>query len=70
MLKSSKKYPPRDEAFIYVHLGEYDHALDLLEQEYREHRPQMCWIRGREVWQRLRGEPRYKKLLSDMKLSQ
>ncbi len=56
-------------AAMFVRVGEYDKALDLLEAAYAKHSPALVWIAASAVWQPLQGNPRYQSLLSRMRLS-
>ena len=53
-------------AGVYSRLGEKDKALRLLEIAYREHRPQMIWLKAGAGRSPLRFEPRFQSLLSRM----
>jgi len=50
-------------------LGEYERALDLLEQAYEERAGSVYGIKGSYLFEPLRGHPRFKALLAKMNLS-
>ena len=53
----------------YALLGENSRALDYLEQAYREHSTLMTHLKVDSSLDNLRGEPRFKRLLEQMKLT-
>ena len=65
----AKRQPISPLAFasIYVHLGQYDEALNWLERGYRQHLLAIVWIHARNNWAPLRSHPRFRALLATMK---
>jgi hypothetical protein len=53
----------------YALLGENSRALDYLEQAYQEHSTLMTHLKVDSSLDNLRGEPRFKHLLEQMKLT-
>jgi tetratricopeptide (TPR) repeat protein len=53
----------------YALLGENSRALDYLEQAYREHSTLMTHLKVDSSLDNLRGDPRFKRLLEQMKLT-
>jgi tetratricopeptide (TPR) repeat protein len=53
-------------AACYVALGEYDKAFELLNQYYKRHGNWMTWFKYDIVWDPVRNDERYKKLLAQM----
>jgi hypothetical protein len=48
-------------------LGDKEEALKLMEQGYREGAERMNWIKVDPLFDSLGGEPRFQKILADMK---
>jgi len=66
---SEKRYvPPYHMAYVYTGLGEYDAALDALEQAYAERAGAMYGIKGSFLFTALRPHPRFTALLRKMNL--
>jgi TolB-like protein/Flp pilus assembly protein TadD len=64
---SKKHYvAPTYESTVYLGLGEYDRAMDLLEKSYDERCWGMLWFRIGHNLKPLRGTPRFEKLLQKM----
>jgi tetratricopeptide (TPR) repeat protein len=64
---SKKHYvAPTYESTVYLGLGEYDRAMDLLEKSYDERCWGMLWFRIGHNLAPLRGTPRFEKLLGKM----
>lgn len=64
---SKKHYvAPTYESTVYLGLGEYDRAMDLLEKSYDERCWGMLWFRIGNNLAPLRGTPRFEKLLQKM----
>jgi TolB-like protein/DNA-binding winged helix-turn-helix (wHTH) protein/Flp pilus assembly protein TadD len=64
---SKKHYvAPNYESTVYLGLGEYDRAMDLLEKSYDERCWGMLWFRIGHNLKPLRGTPRFEKLLQKM----
>jgi DNA-binding winged helix-turn-helix (wHTH) protein/TolB-like protein/Tfp pilus assembly protein PilF len=59
---------PVSVASIYTGLGEKEKALDWLEKACDEHTFQILWLKTFPLWKKLRGEPRYGKLLERLHL--
>ncbi len=54
-------------SLMYVHLGEHERALTLLEQLYREHSDALpMWLKSDPQYDPIRSEPRYQALLQEM----
>ena len=60
--------PPYHLAYIYVGLGEFDTALDLLEQAFEERSGAISGIKGSFLFVPLRTHPRFIALLKKMNL--
>lgn len=54
---------PYDFAVVHAGLGETDAALTRLEQGYREGATGLRWLKVEPIFQRLRGEVRFRELL-------
>jgi TolB-like protein/DNA-binding winged helix-turn-helix (wHTH) protein len=61
-----ERVPPYDFATLYLHVGESDRAMDMLESAYQQRAPRLAGVRARAFWQRLRPHPRYQALLRRM----
>jgi TolB-like protein/DNA-binding winged helix-turn-helix (wHTH) protein/Tfp pilus assembly protein PilF len=66
----SERVPPYDFASIYVHIGDNDRAMEMLEYAYQQHAPRLAWIRARALWQPLAPDARYQSLLRRMHFPQ
>ena len=58
---------PLELAIIHLGLGERQEALTLLEQGYREESDYMIWIKVEPIFDSLRDDPRFQKIVADMK---
>jgi tetratricopeptide (TPR) repeat protein len=58
---------PAEVAVIHLGLGEREEALTLLEQGYRDKSENMIRIKVDPIYDSLRDEPRFKKIVADMK---
>ena len=56
-------------AYVFVGLGEFDRALDQLEQAYEERGGAIWGIKGSFLFQPLRSHPRFTALLQKMNLA-
>jgi TolB-like protein/DNA-binding winged helix-turn-helix (wHTH) protein len=65
MLQASRRQPVQDGvvAWVYASLGERDSALAWLERAYAEHSNDMVTLKVNPVWDPLRGDPRFQRLL-------
>jgi Tfp pilus assembly protein PilF len=69
LAESRRRYvSPWAIGYVYLGLGDKPHALDWFEKAVREHSTNMLAARVAPEADPLRGEPRYKALLSAMKL--
>jgi tetratricopeptide (TPR) repeat protein len=59
---------PYSVALIYNSLGRKDEALDWLEKGVHERDTWCVWIKALVEWQNLKDEPRFQKLLAELKL--
>ena len=67
--RTGKEHDKFRVSLMYVHLGQADHALDLLEQLYKEHNSGLpMWLRSDPQYDAIRREPRYQTLLRKMGL--
>ena len=55
-------------AMFYGHLGDQEHAMELLEQSFQHHCDGMQFLKTNPVFDNLRDKPRYKALISQLKL--
>ncbi len=55
--------PPRCFAFLYAELGNLDLAFEWLERAYEAHDTGLMSLRVMPLYERLRGDPRYKQML-------
>jgi serine/threonine-protein kinase len=60
--------PPYHLAYVYVGLGEYDKAMDMLEQAFDEQSGAVSGIKGSFLFVPLRSHPRFTALLQKMNL--
>ena len=60
---------PHHIAIEYALLGDKQRALDYLEQAYREHSNHMTDLKVNSYFDSLRGEPRFQKLMREMRLT-
>jgi tetratricopeptide (TPR) repeat protein len=60
--------PPYHLAYVYVGLGEYDKALDMLEQAFEQRSGAISGIKGSFLFAPLRTQPRFTALLTKMRL--
>lgn len=58
---------PLELSVIQLGLGEKEEALTLLEQGYREQAEEMIWIKVDPIFDSLRNEPRFQKIIADIK---
>jgi tetratricopeptide (TPR) repeat protein len=58
---------PAELAVIHLGLGEREEALTLLERWHREAAEHLAWIKVDPVFDSLRDEPRFQKIIADMK---
>ena len=63
---SGKPLRPYGLAVLYVHAGEDDRAIDLLEEAYRLRRPNMAWMNSVIDFAPLQNKPSYKDLMRRM----
>ena len=68
--KASENKPdwPCWNTMFYGHLGDKEHAMELLEQGYQRHCDGMQFIKTNPVFDNLREDPRYKTLISKLRL--
>lgn len=52
---------------IYIGLGDNDQAMDYIEKGYELHTPEMVFLKIAPYFDPLRGDPRFEKLIKDMK---
>ncbi len=52
-------------AYVYTGLGEYDRAMDFLEQAYEARSGGIFGVKGSFLFASLREEPRFKALLEE-----
>jgi tetratricopeptide (TPR) repeat protein len=57
-------------SIVHLGLGEKEQALTLLEQAYREKNGDMMWIKADPIFDSLRDDPRFQKIVADMKFPQ
>jgi len=57
-----------DAATVYIALGDYDRAFDLLNRAVREHTPGLLWAKLDPAFDPLRKDPRFARLLTDLRL--
>ncbi|UCG88377.1 MAG: protein kinase, partial [Gemmatimonadota bacterium] len=69
-LSRERYVPPYHMAYVYTGLGEYETALDALEQSYEQRAGGIYGIKGSFLFARLRSHPRFKALLRKMNLEQ
>jgi serine/threonine-protein kinase len=55
---------PLDVSFVYLSLGDVEHALDLMEQAYEERDSMLPFVRVAPGIGRLSGHPRFRKILA------
>lgn len=60
--------PPYHLAYVYVGLGEYDTAMDMLEQAFEQRSGAIAGIKGSFLFTSLRTHPRFIALLQKMNL--
>jgi adenylate cyclase len=61
---SKKRYvSPASIASVYLGLDEYDQAMDWLEKAFDDRDPVLWWIGSDQLYDRLRGEPRFQALM-------
>jgi serine/threonine-protein kinase len=68
-LAKTRYVSPYHPAYVYVGLGEYERALDLLERAYEERAGGIFGIKGSFLFAPLRGHPRFQALLRKMSLA-
>ncbi len=56
-------------SYVHTGLGDYERALELLEQAYEERAGSVYGIKGSYLFEPLRGHPRFKALLAKINLS-
>jgi tetratricopeptide (TPR) repeat protein len=66
-LSKQTRVSPRELAAIHLGLGAKEEALTLLEQAYREGTEGMNQIKVHPMFDSLRDEPRFQKIIADMK---
>ena len=70
-LKTTKEYvSPAELAILYVGLGDKEAALESLERAYREHDPQMQYLKVDPHYNALRSEARFQDLMRRVGLPQ
>jgi TolB-like protein/Tfp pilus assembly protein PilF len=60
--------PASSIAMVHLGLGEKGLALDWLEKSRDDHDWEMPWLKVESIWETLRGEPRYRRILETMGL--
>jgi len=55
-------------AGAYAYTGQRDEAMDLLEQAFASHEPELTWVNYDPLLMGMANEPRFKRLLLNMKL--
>jgi DNA-binding winged helix-turn-helix (wHTH) protein/TolB-like protein/Tfp pilus assembly protein PilF len=60
---------PSGTAYIYAELRDTPQALEWLERAYREHDPDLVYLKVDYTWDSLRSEPRFQELLKRMRLA-
>jgi TolB-like protein/DNA-binding winged helix-turn-helix (wHTH) protein len=55
-------------AMFYGHLGDKEHAIELLEESFQHHCDGMQFLKTNPVFDNLRDDPRYKSLVAQLKL--
>src|SRR5262245_53022621 len=64
-LKTTKQYvSPAEFAVLYAALGDKDGAIDLLEKAYADHDLQLQYLKSDPHYDSLRGDPRFKDLVT------
>ncbi len=61
--------PPVQRAFIHIGIGEYDEAIQLLEQAYREHSWFLIFIQIEPWYDPIRKDPRFHDIIDRMEFS-
>jgi serine/threonine-protein kinase len=61
--------PASSIAMVYLGFGEKERALDWLERATDEHDWEVAWLKVEYVWESLRGEPRFARLLERIGLA-
>jgi hypothetical protein len=70
-LKTTKEHvSPYELAALYAGLGDKEAALELLERAYREHDPQMQYLKVDSHYDALRSEARFQALMRRIGLPQ
>jgi hypothetical protein len=55
-------------ALVHIGLGDADRALRWLERAYDERAPQLIWLKADPIFDPLRSDPRFTRLLRRMRL--
>ena len=62
-LAKQRYVSPANRAAVYLGLGEKEQALDWLEKAYEDRDPIFWWINGDQLYDSLRGAPRFEALV-------
>jgi adenylate cyclase len=65
-LAKQRYVSPANRATVYLGLGENEKALDWLEKAYEDRDPIFWWIKGDQLYDSVRNEPRFKALLKKL----
>ncbi len=68
-LSDENRVPPDNLAWVYVALGEFDRALDLLDDAYAQHCWPLVFAAAEPAYASLRSEPRFIAMLDRMDLA-
>ena len=62
--KAERFVPQRPFILLYTALGDFDRALDALEDAYEQRDPTLLGLTAKPLFARLRGQPRFEALLA------
>jgi tetratricopeptide (TPR) repeat protein len=62
----TRRNSPKALALAYAEAGDKQHALDWLEEAYRQRCPTLAWLKVDPRWDALRSEPRFQDVLRRM----